>query len=330
MASIYIRTRDTDRGRRFDVRYRKGGRYTKTEHGGTFQTKREAEIRRRLIADWLAAAKDPKLELELATKVGVPFRVAHDNWVASRLAVSEGTLDGYRYRAPVLYEAFGAKTCDQITREDVIAWVRELADAYKPGTVRLFVSQLKMVLDFADLPVNVARDRRVELPRRMKEEIVPPTAEQTLAILEAVDPKYLAPLIAMEQLGSRVSETLSLSPDDVFVDAGKVRFARENTKGGYGGRVVPAPEFLVEALADRLPFRGISSRTAAGAAMRSSGFSPHDLRHRRISLWYQGGMSAPEVAHRSGHANGALSLSVYAHVIPLEEIPAETLAGLLH
>lgn len=330
MASVNIRTRDTAQGRRFDVRYRRGGRYTPTEHGGTFQTKREAEIRRRLIGEWLAAAKDPRLELARATiTVGVPFRVAQEDWIASRLGVGEGTLEGYRYRAPVLLEAFGKKTCEQITRDDVMAWVRELSGRYKPGTVRLFASQLKMVLDFADLPANVARDRRIELPRRQKSEIVPPTAEQMVAILEHCAPKYRLPLITMEQLGSRVSETLKLAPIDVYEATGQVRFKRENTKGGYSGRVVPAPEFLVEALAERLPFHGIPSRNAPYAAMRSFGFGPHNLRHRRISLWYQQGMSPPEVAHRSGHATATLSLDVYAHVMPLSEIPQETLLDFL-
>lgn len=155
MPTLYIRARDTGDGRRFDVRYRRGGRYSKVEHGGTFRTRREAVIRKDFIADCLAAAKDPKLEMERAITGGELFSHVHAEWIASRRSVSEGTVAGYRARSRQLLNEFGETPIDQIGVSDVIRWVGSLSD-YKPGTVRLFVTQLRLVLDFSDLP---ARER---------------------------------------------------------------------------------------------------------------------------------------------------------------------------
>jgi hypothetical protein len=67
MATCYIRQRDTGAGRRFDVKYRVGGRYTPVEHAGTFRTKEEAEIRRAVIARHLAAGIQPRIGQDTGT-----------------------------------------------------------------------------------------------------------------------------------------------------------------------------------------------------------------------------------------------------------------------
>jgi integrase len=58
-------------------------------------------------------------------------------------------------------------------------------------------------------------------------------------------------------------------------------------------------------------------------------FSPHDLRHRGITLWHQSGVPARELAERAGHARPSMSLDVYSHVMPPDEIAAERLLSLL-
>lgn len=73
-------------------------------------------------------------------------------------------------------------------------------------------------------------------------------------------------------------------------------------------------------------------RDAIGRASRTAGlplYSPHDLRHRRGSLWHAGGMSARELAERMGHTKASMSLDVYTHVMPPDEAAAETILPLL-
>jgi hypothetical protein len=47
------------------------------------------------------------------------------------------------------------------------------------------------------------------------------------------------------------------------------------------------------------------------------------LRHRRITIWHQSGVPARELAERAGHARASMSLDVYSHVMPPDEVSAE-------
>ncbi len=58
-------------------------------------------------------------------------------------------------------------------------------------------------------------------------------------------------------------------------------------------------------------------------------YTPHDLRHRRITIWHQSGVPARELAERAGHARPSMSLDVYSHVMPADEVPIERFRGLI-
>src|SRR3954470_23992331 len=73
MASASITTRQRKGGRRYVVRFRRGGRYFPIEHCGSFKTLREARIRRDLIAGELAAGRDPR-EAMRALQEAPPIR----------------------------------------------------------------------------------------------------------------------------------------------------------------------------------------------------------------------------------------------------------------
>lgn len=68
MAGCSITIRQTKSGPRYHVRYRTGGRATPVIHAGSFKTLGEAVIRRGLILDELAAARDPAIILRLRTQ----------------------------------------------------------------------------------------------------------------------------------------------------------------------------------------------------------------------------------------------------------------------
>ena len=73
-------------------------------------------------------------------------------------------------------------------------------------------------------------------------------------------------------------------------------------------------------------------RDAIGRASRAAGvplYSPHDLRHRRGSLWHASGMPARELAERMGHSKASMSLDVYTHVMPPDEVQPEMIVVML-
>jgi integrase len=99
------------------------------------------------------------------------------------------------------------------------------------------------------------------------------------------------------------------------------------------------PEWAMDAieatcpLEDRTPERRVfQAVTEASAyqtmtrACQTAGvphYHPHDLRHRRITIWHQSGVPARELAERAGHSRPSMSLDVYSHVMPADEIADE-------
>jgi integrase len=79
-------------------------------------------------------------------------------------------------------------------------------------------------------------------------------------------------------------------------------------------------------------FSGITEATAYQQMLRACQtagvphYHPHDLRHRRITIWHQSGVPARE---RAGHARPSMSLDVYSHVMPPDEIPVERFLALI-
>ena len=103
----------------------------------------------------------------------------------------------------------------------------------------------------------------------------------------------------------------------------------------------PARQFgtAVESDEDRVPerrlFQGISEASAYQAMSRACRnakvphYSPHSLRHRRITIWHQSGVPARELAERAGHARASMSLDVYSHVMPPDEVAVKELQPLI-
>jgi integrase len=122
-------------------------------------------------------------------------------------------------------------------------------------------------------------------------------------------------------------------------NGGRVKSKRDQARWVY------LPEWLMEAIEqtcpfeDRTPerrvFQGVTEATAYQTmtrACQTAGvphYHPHDLRHRRISLWHQSGVTARELADRAGHARPSMSLDVYSHVMPAGEVADERLLAVV-
>ena len=192
-----------------------------------------------------------------------------------------------------------------------------------------------MVLDFADVRPNPARDDRVKLPRQARREVVPPSAGKAVAIIGASAPRYRLALVVIEATGMRVGELETLAWGDVDESAGRWRVARENEKAGRGRWVnVPPDVFaVVSALVPREDrdlgdhvFPHVTQaklRTDMARACKAAGIplhSPHDLRHRRISLWHMQGVPLAQVGAWVGQRNLSVTADTYTHVITDNEI----------
>ena len=72
----------------------------------------------------------------------------------------------------------------------------------------------------------------------------------------------------------------------------------------------PTARLFDDVTADRLRMQIRRACVANGVPV----FSPHDLRHRRISLHRQG-VTWAEIAERVGHRSKALTADTYSHVL---------------
>lgn len=366
MASLYIQTNQTKNGKTYAVKYRRGGMGWTIEHAGTFKTMREANIRKTKVGEWLAAGLNPKDELRALTTVPVTMAEACDQWLESRRSVSDSTRGVYRAHIDRIKKDLTVAP-SSLRVADVNEWVGELAEVYKPASVGKFVGVLRQVLDHVDVSPNPARDRRVELPRRERREVTPPTADEFLKVLRQVSEKHRLPVVLLEQTGMRVSEAASLRWDDVDADGRRLRVAAANSKTGKA-RWVEVPDWVIEALgAERRPLdRGEGSspsplmsradmasfgvspaplrqlRVFPGATRQSIAdalragcaragvpvYGPHQLRHRRASIMHNNGVPAAQAAAFLGHSPEE-HLRTYAHVMPVDEVSVQDLLSAL-
>jgi integrase len=344
--SAFIVTRNTEKsGRRHVVRYRRGGRGFPIVHGGSFRTLKEAKARRDLIAVELAAGRSPRDTLDVAVQSSTSRRTLRevaDAYRASRIDIAPKTAASLDAHMKAILPMFGSRDPATITPADVQSWIASLN--LKPSSVRRYIATFRQLLDFAGVKPNPARDDLVRLPRVYTEEPSPPTAAQFLAILDNSPQRWRLLLITLEQTAMRIGEASNLCWGDVDVAESRFRLRATETKSRRA-RWVQVPPWLMKLIAetcaledrvsDRKVFMGLTADVAKNVvarACRSAGialYSPHDLRHRRLSLWHGHGVPAKELAQRAGHARASMTLDVYSHVMSLDEVSPESLSALL-
>jgi integrase len=330
--SIWYEVRLTAAGKRhYRVQYRLGGRESPKVAGGTFARLTDAEARMKLIAWEIANGRAPDLRLlgQIPTPPK-PLAEYVEAWFASRRNVQEATRR--INRAGLAHLGNLAEIApESITPQDVSTWIGELeAKGLRRSTMRTVLGPLQMLLDFAGVDPNPARHRTVVLPYQKREEITPPPAEHVEAILAGVARKYRLPLCILDATALRGNELVRHRWGDIDAMAARWRVARRHNKGGTA-HWVPVPALLFGFVEDLVPredrvledrvFEGLSHdamRTDMARACKHAGiplYSPHDLRHRRISLWHRQGVTWAQIGEWAGQRSLATTADIYTHVI---------------
>lgn len=333
MASAWVnkKPRITASGeKRWRVEYRLGGRESRVQYGGSFKTKREASERRAWIAGELAGRRVPNLGA-LDPAHAPTVAEAAERWQASRVDASENTKLQHRSAVRAMLPHVGQRRVDSLTPADVAELVGKLSETRRRETVRKTLLALGMVLDHAGVNPNPARDKvAVRLPREQKTEIVPPTHEAVLAVHGLLPPRYRLPLVVLDATGMRLGELEGLRWGDVDEPRGRWRVSAAVSKTSTARWVnVPPPIYAAvlelvprdDRTAERKVFQGFGGdrfRTAITRACTAAGvpaFSPHDLRHRRISLLHLAGVPWARIGEHVGQRNLAVTANTYSHVL---------------
>ena len=163
----------------------------------------------------------------------------------------------------------------------------------------------------------------MRLPRQERPEIVPPTAEHVLAVHELLPPRYRLPLLVLDATGMRLGELERLTWGDLDEPRQRWRVSRAVSKTGRArwvgvaagplrGRAASSCRARTAFLTRRVfqGFGGDRFRTALTRACTAAGvpaFSPHDLRHRRISLLHLAGVPWARIGEHVGQRNLAVA-----------------------
>lgn len=334
MASVWIERRKTAAGQpRYRVQYTLGGRGSRKRYAGTFRTMREALIRKQWVGGELAALRVPDLALLREPELAPTFVEAAKRWQASRVDVAEATRVQHRTAVNRALPILGASRIDAVKPQHVADLVAALhADGKARESVRKTVTAVAMVLDHAGVTPNPARDRViVKLPREEPEEPNPPTAEHVEAVFRLLPSKHRLPLLFLDWSGSRVSAIDRTLVGDYDETRRRVRLRAATTKTRKALWIELHPA-LAEALETKLGPRedrdsdarlfadsgADALRTSMAKACRAAGvpvFSPHDLRHRRISLLHLAGMPWARIGALVGQRNLAVTANTYTHVL---------------
>jgi integrase len=189
-----------------------------------------------------------------------------------------------------------------------------------------------MVFDHAGVTPNPGRDRVVvKLPREEPEEPNPPTADHVETVYRLIPSKHRLALLFLDWSGARVSAIDRTLVGDFDETRRRVRLRAATTKTRKALWVELHP-VIAEALEAQLgprddrnpkarlfPDSGADAlRTSIAKACRAAAiplWSPHDLRHRRISLMHLRGMPWARIGEFVGQRNLSVTADIYTHVL---------------
>jgi integrase len=246
--SSWIIRRQTGSGSRFRVLFRTGGRESRARYAGSFPTKTEAAARKRWVDGELAALRLPDVRLAESSS-GTTLRSAAARWQTSRVDVSAGTAQTYRVALNRLLPRFGDVLLERLDAQAVADFVAELhAAGLRKQTIRKTVSVLAMVLDYAGIQPNPARDKLlIKMPREERRELQPPTAAHVEAVVRLLPTRYRLPALVLDATGMRIGELEALTWGDVDEPRQRWRVSSGVAKTGRA-RWVPVPVELFEAV----------------------------------------------------------------------------------
>ena len=168
MATITISKRKTACGKRYDVRYRLGGRSYPVVRAGTFKTEREAKARHALVSGEIAHGRNPAELLDALARDTTAPTMSLSTWVerflASRIDIDANTKKNYTSALKKIGETFGDRDPSTITATEIAEWIADLSTTRKPGTLNQYMIAFRLLLDHVGLEPNVARDPTGEAP----------------------------------------------------------------------------------------------------------------------------------------------------------------------
>jgi integrase len=280
----------------------------------------------------LAAKRVPDLSWAAEAPSASTFREAAERWQAARVDVAASTRLQHRIQIDKLLPLIGTRRIDTLTRDDFIDAVATLhAAGVARETIRKTLGAAAMTLDHAGAQPNPARDKAIKLPREEPAEVNPPSAADVETVYRLIAEQHRLALLWLDWSGARVSSVDLTLVGDYDQARRRLRLRAATTKTRRALWVELHPE-LADRIEASLPhpmfrdpearlFAGTNAdalRTAIATACRKAAipvWSPHDLRHRRISLLHLRGVPWARIAEFVGQRDLTVTANTYTHVL---------------
>ncbi len=244
--------------------------------------------------------------------------------------------------------AIASRKLHKLTPEHLRSFYRSKAGKLSPGTVGLIHAAIKMACETQARKRTIRTNpaAQVKPPRNDKREMDVLTPEHLNRLLDTVrESRYEGIIVLGACCALRVNEALALRYEDCDLAVKTISIRRTLWNGKtyppktpQSRRTLALPQTAAEWLrrhcaAHGYPKNGYLFQTSTGKpiarenfhrfgwkpALRKAGLDEslhfHDLRHGAISLLLQQGIPVPVVSQYAGHANPAITMKVYAHVI---------------
>lgn len=286
-----------------------------------------------------------------------------EKWLEGTAAVRvrDTTAKAYRRYARPLFQNVGHKPLQALTPGDFQAiYTAMLKDGKATSTIHhthvVAHSALAEAVNWGLIPFNPVD--RIKPPRVVSPEIVPPTLEESKALLAAAEGSRLKALwwfIAIT--GCRRGEAVALKWSDIDWDRRVVTIRRtaaeeeglltvHDTKTAKGRRAIAVTEYLLDILQEHRERLRVERDVAGikwnpdhwvfpsrkGTMLWPTNVATifrklrktvgcrddikiHSLRHAMATDWLIAGVPIKVVSERLGHANIAITLQIYGHLL---------------
>ncbi|MGI8936889.1 MAG: tyrosine-type recombinase/integrase [Iamia sp.] len=276
-------------------------------------------------------------------------------WLAAQ-TFDESTREAVELRVRVHIEpTFGGMELRAVRPSTVQAWLRGRQEGYSPRYVRVMLANLSAIFGAAVedelITKNPCTSSAVRAPAIDQDKVVPWTADEVAAVIDATPERYRAIPLVAAAAGLRQGEVFGLRVSDVDFLRRTVH-VRQQVKIVRGvvmmappkrgkTREVPLADALGFGLAEQLrafpavdggliftsregkPInRGHFNRYVWKPALVAAGVEPsrpngmHALRHYFASVLLDGGVSVRTLADYLGHSDPGFTLRVYTHLMP--------------
>jgi integrase len=214
----------------------------------------------------------------------------------------------------------------------------------EPSSIPIYLNTLVLLLDYAGTDPNPARSKLVRLPAIERKQQTAPTADHFEQFLAAASARAQLPLAVLEQTAMRVGELVTLEWGDVDETGNRFRLRSTEVKT-RASRWVQVPAWLMTVIAatlpreDRTPERRVFAKVTEeilrrdmATACKTAGvphYTPHDLRHRRATIWHHEGVPLRVLMERGGWKKSEVAIETYSHAMPVDELPQARLEAVL-